>query len=114
MKKLLGYVVGLGISASVIIGGIGAATNVTKTMVNNTKSSAVYEATGNAVNDTIYGVMGAMSGKGFNLSAIKDDVVEISSSILPVSNRSHSSAVKASSIETFKPVENPHYVEGFN
>lgn len=113
MKKLLGYVVGLGISASVIIGGIGAATNVTKTMVNNTKSSAVYEATGNAVNDTIYGVMGAMSGKGFNFSTIKDDISSIGLSILPTSNRS-SKVANTSKIDTFKPSENPNYVEGFH
>lgn len=116
MKKMFGYVVGLGVSAMVIIGGVSTAVSTTKTLLNKTTSSAVYEVTGNAVNNAIHGFMGAVTGNGFDVSgyltSVKDDIVDVGAAVLPTANRSK--AKSSAKVEYLEPGQYSNYVEGFH
>lgn len=117
MRKMFGYMVGLGVSAMVIIGGVSTAVSTTKTLLNRTTSSAVYEVTGNAVNNAIHGFMGAVTGNGFDVSgyltSVKDDIVDIGAAALPTASF-RSKAKSSAKVEYLEPGQYSNYVEGFH
>lgn len=117
MKKLLGYVVGLGISAALVIGGISTAASTTKTLFNRTNSSVVYDATGDAINNMLYGFMGTVTGQKTDvngyLTSAKNDIVDVGSTILSGTS-SKSKAKPAVQVEAYTPGQYSNYVEGFH
>lgn len=77
MKRLLSFVAVFSIGSS-LLSNVVALGN---TALNNIESGAVYEATGDVIDDMIYGAMDLMRGEGVELSSITDGIGDIASSI---------------------------------